>query len=131
VLGMPFPGDDFEREAQRIRNLERDFGLALGTHVRLINQRFFVHCHNKLVIVDGETALVGSQNWSTSAVTTNREMSLLVPFPALARHYETIFDLDWETGLSDFPRPDRTFFAPAAFAAGGLVRLDLGDYIEV
>jgi phosphatidylserine/phosphatidylglycerophosphate/cardiolipin synthase-like enzyme len=132
VLGHPFPGDDYERDVQRIRDLGSDFGLILGTHVKLINPRFFVHCHNKLIVIDEETVLVGSQNWSTSAVTTNREMSLLVHYPELARHYQTIFDLDWETGLDDFPaQPDTAFFAPEALPAGGLVRLDLGDYIEV
>jgi len=90
-----------------------------------------VHCHNKLIIVDEETVLVGSQNWSTSAVAKNREMSLLVRYPELARHYQSIFDLDWETGLDDFPEPDDNFFAAAALPAGGLVRLNLGDYIEV
>jgi phosphatidylserine/phosphatidylglycerophosphate/cardiolipin synthase-like enzyme len=131
ILGLPFPGEDYERDVQRIRDLGPNFGLVLGTHVKLINPGFFVHCHNKLIVVDEETLLVGSQNWSTTAVTSNREMSLLVPYPDLAKHYQTIFDLDWETGLDDFPTPDTAFFAPAALPAGGLVRLDLGDYIEV
>jgi len=131
VLGQPFPGSDFARNTQEIRDLGPNFGLFLGTHVKLITHEFFVHCHNKLIIVDEETVLVGSQNWSTSAVAKNREMSLLVRYPELARHYQSIFDLDWETGLDDFPEPDDNFFAAAALPAGGLVRLNLGDYIEV
>jgi phosphatidylserine/phosphatidylglycerophosphate/cardiolipin synthase-like enzyme len=131
VLGQPFPGSDYARNAQEIRDLGPNFGLVLGTHVKLINERFFVHCHNKLIVVDEEAVLVGSQNWSTSAVAKNREMSLLVRYPELARHYQTIFDLDWETGLDDFPEPDNNFFAAAALPTGGLVRLNLGDYIEV
>jgi phosphatidylserine/phosphatidylglycerophosphate/cardiolipin synthase-like enzyme len=131
VLGQPFPNDDYEQNVQRIRDLGPNFGLFLGEHVKLINHKHFVHCHNKLIILDEETVLVGSQNWSTAAVTKNREMSLLVRYPELARYYQTIFDLDWDTGLDDFPDPDTTFFAPAAFAAGGLVRLNIGDFIEV
>jgi phosphatidylserine/phosphatidylglycerophosphate/cardiolipin synthase-like enzyme len=132
VLAMPFPGRDFEEDAQEIRDLGVDFGLDLGRHVRLLNPRHFVHCHNKLIVVDDEIVLVGSQNWSDFAVTKNREVSLLMHYPELARYYAAIVELDWETGLSEFPPQAATvFFATEALPAGGLVPLSVGDYADV
>jgi phosphatidylserine/phosphatidylglycerophosphate/cardiolipin synthase-like enzyme len=131
VLARPFPGKRFDKEAKEIRQLGTDFGFKLGTHVRILNPRYFVHCHNKLIVVDGEQVLVSSQNWSDSAVIKNREAGLLINYPALARYFTDIFDVDWMSGLRTLPRPKAEALAPAAFAAGGMVRLNWGDYAEV
>lgn len=131
VLARPFTGKSFAREASAIRGLGADFGLKLGRHVRILNPKYFVHCHNKLIIVDGEWLLVSSQNWSDSAVLKNREAGLLIQYPALARHFTKIFDVDWTTGVRTLPKPAEDFLVPADFAKGGVVRLNWGDYAEV
>jgi phosphatidylserine/phosphatidylglycerophosphate/cardiolipin synthase-like enzyme len=128
VLGHPFDDDG----AQEIRALGERFGLELGRHVRLINPAHFVHCHNKLIVVDEESVLVGSQNWSDFAVTRNREVSLLLRFPELARYYAAICDVDWTTGVATLPeRRETVLFAPEALPAGNLVPLSVGDYALV
>lgn len=127
VLGHP--GD--RKYADDIRNL-KDFGLKVGTHVRLISRKHFVHCHNKLVIVDGASVLVSSQNWSDFAVTKNREAGLLIEDAAMAGYFRSIFDVDWDTGqktVGGGTAPQT--FRPESLATGRTVRLNWGDYAEV
>lgn len=131
VLAKPFPGRRFDDEAAAIRNLA-DFGLRLGSHVRILNPKHFVHCHNKLIIVDNRAVLISSQNWSDSAVRKNREAGVLVEYPELARYFATIFKTDWDTGLRTVGRravPE--LFGPQALATGKTVPLNWGDYAEV
>jgi hypothetical protein len=94
VLGLPFPGEDFERDAQWIRDLGPNVELPLESLVRLLNPRHFVHCHNTLIVVDEETVLVGSQSWSDFAVTENCKMRLLVRYPELVQHYQDNIEFD-------------------------------------
>ena len=117
--------------------MERDFGLEAETHIRFISLDHFVHCHNKLIVVDDEKVLVGSQNWSTTAITANREASLLIEHAGIASYFGRIFDADWEMSVPEavdsegalFGRAEA--FAPEAFATGLVVRSSLRDYEEV
>jgi len=110
-----------------------EFDLHFGAHVRYLNPAYFVHCHNKLLLVDGQRVLVSSQNWSDCAVTRNREAGLLVDYAPLARYYQAIFDLDWATGLADLTAASRATLRelPAAQDTAAQVPLSLGDYVEV
>jgi phosphatidylserine/phosphatidylglycerophosphate/cardiolipin synthase-like enzyme len=129
VLGRSF--GETEKDRRSLASLA-EFGLLSGTNVRFINQRFFVHCHNKLIVVDRKRALVSSQNWSDSAVTLNREAGLLVSYAPLARYYAMIFDADWETAQELDAAPPAAMFLPAGQRpAGEMVRINLGDHIEV
>jgi phosphatidylserine/phosphatidylglycerophosphate/cardiolipin synthase-like enzyme len=94
--------------------------IAMGSQIRLLNHRFFAHLHNKLIIIDGRRVLVSSQNWSSPAVSENREAGLLIDYPELARYYADIFDLDWQTGIQKLePAPQPLFAAgePEVFEA--------------
>jgi phosphatidylserine/phosphatidylglycerophosphate/cardiolipin synthase-like enzyme len=44
--------------------------------------------------VDDERVLLGSQNWSTTGLLTNREASLLVDHAGIASYFAGIFDSD-------------------------------------
>lgn len=130
ILARPIGGDP--KDFQEIRDLGVAFGLTVGDHVRLLSPAHFVHCHNKLILIDGESVLVGSQNWSDTAVLKNREASLLVHFPDLTAHYAAIFEADWTTGQRTLGRAQPAhLFTPASLSAGGLVRLSPGDYDDV
>ncbi|MGY4648552.1 hypothetical protein ACVWWN_002348 [Mycobacterium sp. URHB0021] len=65
-----------------------------------------VHCHNKMVIIDGAAVLVSSQNWSDFAVTKNREAGLWLPHRDIAQYFQGIFDVDRRTA---FRRPEEMF----------------------
>jgi cardiolipin synthase len=53
--------------------------------------------HAKLLIVDGETALVGSMNIDRSAFDLRRELGVEVSDPAVVGRLKQVFDADWET----------------------------------
>ncbi|QIF06075.1 hypothetical protein G5S37_14360 [Roseimicrobium sp. ORNL1] len=127
VLGHPTKPKDVED----IKELSK-FGLTLGENVRLISRKHFVHCHNKLIVVDGKSVLVSSQNWSDSAVLKNREAGLLIEFPKAAAYYREVFDVDWETGEKKIPKAGAPeLFAPQSLATGRTIKLNWGDYAEV
>ncbi len=123
VLAPPHWGE-LEKERQALLRMG-EFGLKPGRNVRYLNPDLFVHCHNKLIIVDRKTVLISSQNWSDTAVSENREAGLLLYAPVLARYYARLFGMDWVTAL---PTLD-TFRAPAPSAE--MVTGSIGDYIEV
>lgn len=129
VLAPPFAGASFQKESAAIQSLAGR-GLRLGTEVRILNPKYLVHCHNKLILVDDERVLLSSQNWSNSAVRDNREAGLLVRYPELAGYYRSIFDLDWRTGLDTVVKHGAVG-GPEAVGRPGMTRLDWGDYTEV
>jgi phosphatidylserine/phosphatidylglycerophosphate/cardiolipin synthase-like enzyme len=51
--------------------------------------------HNKGMIIDGKTVVIGSQNWSTEGVDTNRDASVVIQSAAIAAYWKQIFLLDW------------------------------------
>src|SRR6478672_8249332 len=82
------------------------YDLQLDSNIRYINTDRLVHCHNKMVIIDGAAVLVSSQNWSDFAVTKNREAGVLLPHRDIAEYFQGIFDVDWRTA---FRRPEEMF----------------------
>lgn len=58
----------------------------------------FAYTHAKLALIDGKKVLVGSINWSKSALTKNREAAVLIDSPALAQEFEQTFEEDWGNG---------------------------------
>jgi phosphatidylserine/phosphatidylglycerophosphate/cardiolipin synthase-like enzyme len=73
------------------QNLEAlvDRGLSLGS------VRFQANSHTKGLIIDRKEVLLGSQNWSQSGVTLNRDASLLFEDVPMAEYFAKIFDHDW------------------------------------
>lgn len=55
-----------------------------------------VGCHTKGIVIDSETVLIGSHNWTDQGVQVNRDASLLIRRPEIARYYERVFLHDWE-----------------------------------
>jgi phosphatidylserine/phosphatidylglycerophosphate/cardiolipin synthase-like enzyme len=114
-----------------------DHDLAFDDNFRFLSSTHFVHCHNKLIVVDNEKVLLGSQNWSTTGVLSNREAGLLVEHAGIAAYFGEIFDADWDMSEPDTP-PDALFAAaveglaqPADFADGGVVISSIKDYKDV
>src|SRR5437867_12828780 len=87
VLGKLCAAKDVPKEKKNLDTLRTTYGLRLGQHIRYIDVNRFVHCHNKLVIVDGTAVLVSSQNWSRTGVAQNREAGPMIRDPAPAPYH--------------------------------------------
>jgi phosphatidylserine/phosphatidylglycerophosphate/cardiolipin synthase-like enzyme len=48
------------------------------------------------MIIDNHTVVIGSQNWSTEGVDTNRDASVVITNPDMVPYWEAIFLSDWQ-----------------------------------
>jgi cardiolipin synthase A/B len=80
---------------------------ACGAKVRLYyGQRYYIHA--KLLLVDGRTALISSQNLSTTSLEYNRELGIEVRSGVVVSQLRRDFASDYEGGSSSRsarPRP--------------------------
>jgi phosphatidylserine/phosphatidylglycerophosphate/cardiolipin synthase-like enzyme len=134
VLGKIFNRSKLQAERENLAILANDFGLELGTHIRYVNTDEFVHCHNKMIVIDGEGVLVGSQNWSDSAVSKNREAGVWLQHKEIAGYFKSIFEYDWSVAFRDLPEEEEgapEMLTLPALSGGGFVRVERADYEEV
>jgi phosphatidylserine/phosphatidylglycerophosphate/cardiolipin synthase-like enzyme len=66
--------------------------------LRAMDLRFITHLHNKGVIIDRETVLVSSTNWSENSISRAREAGVAIKAPDIAEYYAKVFDFDWASG---------------------------------
>jgi cardiolipin synthase A/B len=70
---------------------------SLPLEARLVDDTDeFEKIHAKGIVVDRETAVVGSANWNDNSLQHNREVLLAVHSPDAAAYYAAVFDSDWE-----------------------------------
>jgi len=78
---------------------EANLEAALYLHLHGVETRFddpTETTHAKLVLIDGETVLLGSTNWNYYSLEKNNEVDLvLAHLPAVATVYESYFHLLW------------------------------------
>ncbi|WP_255169969.1 phospholipase D-like domain-containing protein [Natrononativus amylolyticus] len=55
----------------------------------------FEKIHAKGLVVDGETAVVGSANWNNNSLQNNREVLLVLHGEEAAAYYAAVFEDDW------------------------------------
>lgn len=55
----------------------------------------FALTHSKFMIADGKRVIVGSHNFSNSAITKNREASVIFEYPPAVAEFIEIFEHDW------------------------------------
>lgn len=69
----------------------KDYGFDVGRdHVRV--QR---NCHTKGIVIDSQSVLVGSHNWTNAGTKFNRDASLIFYDPEIAQYFERLFLYDW------------------------------------
>jgi len=131
ILGKIFSKKDLPKEHKNLDVLKQEYGLVLGKNIRYIDTSRFVHCHNKMVLVDGIGVLVSSQNWSNSAVSKNREAGVWLSHSGICGYFTQIFENDWKTALKAPDAPAKDAVEPEALRQGGYVRVSPADYQEV
>lgn len=77
--------------------------------------RVQTNCHTKGIVIDGETVVVGSHNWTRAGTTLNRDASLIFFDQEIAAYYQDLFLFDWNrigsVGIDESipaPEPVRT-----------------------
>ncbi|ANL33941.1 phospholipase D-like domain-containing protein [Rhizobium phaseoli] len=83
---------DLEDQRALIERL-KDFGLDVSRDRLKVQPK----CHTKGVIIDTKIVILGSQNFTNSGALVNRDASLLVRSPKVARYFEDIFEHDWNS----------------------------------
>ena len=73
---------------------------GLLSKLKALNLKFFVHCHNKGVLVDDRYAVISSTNWSENSILKAREAGVLVDSVEIANYFGGVFQQDWVTGLT-------------------------------
>jgi phosphatidylserine/phosphatidylglycerophosphate/cardiolipin synthase-like enzyme len=131
LLGKVFAKRDIPKEQQNLDLLRDKYGLKLGKNIRFIDVDRFVHCHNKMALVDGKGVLVSSQNWSKSAVWLNREAGVWFEHAGICNYFTRMFESDWKTARKSLTAPEPEVLAPEALRAGGFVQVSPADYREV
>lgn len=69
--------------------------LAHGVQVRVLQDPYV---HSKVLIIDGDTALVGSQNYSYTSLELNREVGLILTDSMNLNRIMSVYERDWTHG---------------------------------
>jgi hypothetical protein len=86
--------------------------------------------HNKGIVVDGETVLVSSANWSGDGVLRNRDAGLIIHDKEIAAYYQNVFLDDWENRANARLQDDPpvVIATEGAETPSGMVRMSWRDY---
>lgn len=82
-----------------------------GVEVRMMET---LYIHAKTIIFDSESALIGSQNYTTTSLERNREVGIVVDDPRLVARVVAIYQRDWLRAIpsgSSLPSPPNTSLA--------------------
>jgi S1-C subfamily serine protease len=82
---------DLDRQQELIERL-KDFGLDVSPDAIRLQGK----CHTKGIVVDSKEVLLGSQNLTNGGSLFNRDASLLVRSPKVAKFFEKVFLFDWD-----------------------------------
>lgn len=78
--------------------------------------------HAKGVVVDGDTAIVGSLNWNDNAYRENREVALVLYGEQAGEYFGSVFDRDWDGGITLVPLGLLAVAILALLLAGAVAR---------
>ena len=132
LLGKVFDDNALSKEKENLKNMAEKYDLRISRNIRYVDTTRLVHCHNKLIIIDGEVVLVSSQNWSRAAVQDNREVGLLFEHKGVASYFTDIFEADWDVGQKRLPAHIRSGAATTEMLSRGrFIEVAAADYQEV
>lgn len=80
---------DLSKENKKTAKLLADNGIS----VKMDSMK--ITTHDKLLVIDNETVIVGSHNWGSSALTKNNEASVMIKDKKIAEYYENYFEFLW------------------------------------
>ncbi|CAN5820690.1 hypothetical protein BH24CHL3_BH24CHL3_03940 [soil metagenome] len=81
----------------------QEFAIQLynsGAEIRLAET---LYIHAKLMVIDGDLAIVGSQNFTSTSLDDNRELAIAIEDPTLLARCLVIFERDWVRSIPGAP----------------------------
>jgi len=72
----------------------------LGVEIRIADH---LYIHAKLMVVDGEEAVVGSQNFTATSLDDNREIAMVVTDALILERCLAIYERDWQRAVPGAP----------------------------
>jgi phosphatidylserine/phosphatidylglycerophosphate/cardiolipin synthase-like enzyme len=72
---------------------------AAGVGVRTYAASASLYIHAKIILADGTSALVGSQNFSASSLKDNRELGIMLSDTNILNSLSSTFESDWNGGM--------------------------------
>jgi len=130
-IELPAPGKDAPGLASLVNAVDQKIKAGLdvrivvsefetGEHAEFIERlqhagfditkmRIQTGVHNKGFVVDSKVVAVGSQNWSSSGVSQNRDATLIIHDARAAEYFGQVFVHDWE----NLAKPAHSPAAPA------------------
>ena len=89
---------EIRKENDRVSTGNRQTGVLLSRGgVAVMYDPLTTTTHSKLLIIDGETSVVGSTNWTYNALEKNHEVSVLIRSPQVARTLQDYFQDVWKS----------------------------------
>jgi phosphatidylserine/phosphatidylglycerophosphate/cardiolipin synthase-like enzyme len=70
----------------------KDAGVDLTANIHT-----FPNVHNKGFVIDGDTVVVSSQNFSPAGISENRDAGVILESKEIAQYFGPIFDADWRS----------------------------------
>lgn len=71
-----------------------------GVDVRMMEQ---LYVHTKTIIINGDSALIGSQNYTMTSLDRNREVGMVVDDPMLVARVMAVYERDWVRSVPAAP----------------------------
>jgi len=109
VITDPKPGTSPKEEAAKRSAVEKLTASGAEVHYYPTNQAKYQIDHVKLLLVDGQTALMGGMNWSGHSP-VNHDADIKLEGPAV-NYYRTIFAAGWKkvggAPIPETPKPHR------------------------
>lgn len=109
VITDPKPGTSEKEEAAKQEAIKKLTESGAEVHLYPTNQAKYQIDHVKLLIVDGQEALMGGMNWSSHSP-VNHDADIKLEGPAV-NYYRKIFEAGWKKaggqGVPDLPKPQR------------------------
>jgi phosphatidylserine/phosphatidylglycerophosphate/cardiolipin synthase-like enzyme len=69
-----------------------------GVHIRIFSAKAPLYVHAKMIVADDRRAFVGSENFSPTSLTRNRELGIVTAGKAVITRLDTTFSSDWQAG---------------------------------
>ena len=88
----PFFSDTNKKNVAVKKYLEKH---NISVKLLYVNWSYFTNVHNKGVVVDNRSVLIGSINWNENSLLNNREMSVIIENKKIAEYFSNVFLFDY------------------------------------